>query len=154
MCCNMLRCAAAVLQSVAVCFSSPVCVAVSRSMLQHIAMHCSVLLQCCRVLQCVALYCTVLQSAAVCCSVLYTHPTTQSVSARSLLSPVFVAVWRGVRRCGALCCCSAAVCCSVWQYAAYPSNDSDGVSVKSSLSGARCVWSTHECTHIYQNVNM
>jgi len=84
-CCSLLLCVAVcccVLQSVAVCCSLLLCVAVCCCVLQSVAV-------CCNLLLCVAVCCCVLQSVAVCCSLLL---------------------------CVAVCCCvlqSVAVCCSL-----------------------------------------
>jgi len=78
----MMQCVAvcgSVLQYIAVCCSLVQCVAVCGSVLQYVAVCCSLVqcvAVCCIVLQCVAVFCSVLQYGsmlqclAVCCSVL------------------------------------------------------------------------------------
>jgi len=109
------------------------CVAVRNSVLQYVAVCCSVSssdtndgigtpmcvmnrVKCCSVLQCVAVCCSVLQCVAVCCSVLQCVAVCCSASVMNRVKCVVVCCI--MLQCAAVCCSvlqCVAVCCSASQ---------------------------------------
>ena len=129
------------------------CVAVCRSVLQCVAMHCNTLqcvpvksrgksdartlfvASCCIVLQCVAVYCSVLQCIVVCCNMYQQDYKTNQIDARTLH---FAACWSALQYVAVRTSeitrqirCKDTVCCSVLQCVAVYCNALQCVPVKS-----------------------